>query len=80
MFYGKGAGSIPTATAIVADLVSIFENRAYIEFNTTNRLSVNKDIKNQYKYYIFNADGSYIIKENVLDSELKNSYFYARVL
>lgn len=80
MFYGKGAGSIPTATAIVADLVSIFENRAYIEFNTTNKLSVNKDIKNQYKYYIFNADGSYIIKENVLDSELKNSYFYARVL
>ena len=38
MFYGKGAGSIPTATAIVSDLVSILENRAYIDFDQLIRI------------------------------------------
>lgn len=80
MFYGKGAGSIPTATAIVSDIVSILENRAYIGYSNERKLNVNKDIKNDYKYYIVNNDLVGEFKENVSDEELLNARFYARVL
>ena len=80
MFYGKGAGSIPTATAIVSDLVSILENRAYIDFDVKNILSVNKNIKNPYTYYIFDENGDFEVKSNVSDNELQSAKFYARVL
>lgn len=80
MFYGKGAGSIPTATAIVADLVSILENRAYIDYKNENNLKVNKNFQNTNKYYIFSSDGSYEIKVGPTDEELQASSFYARVI
>ena len=80
MFYGKGAGSIPTATAIVADVVSILENRAYIEYNNTRKLSINTIEKVDYKYYIVNDKFVGEFKENVSDEELLSSRFYARVL
>jgi hypothetical protein len=51
-FYGKGAGSIPTATAIVSDLVSILENRAYIDYKNENKLNVNKSMTNNATYYV----------------------------
>ena len=80
MFYGKGAGSIPTATAIVSDLVSILENRAYINYKNINDLKVNPNVENPYKYYVFAKDGSYVVKEGPNDKELQSAYFYARVL
>jgi homoserine dehydrogenase len=80
MFYGKGAGSIPTATAIVSDLVSILENRAYINYKNLNQLKVNHDLKNLCNYFIFQEDGKYEIKEEVSDKELMASKFYARVI
>lgn len=80
MFYGKGAGSIPTATAIVSDLVSILENRAYIEFNTNHKLKVNQNMKNPYIYYVFDENGDYKVLTNATDEELQKSKFYARVL
>ena len=80
MFYGKGAGSIPTATAIVSDLVSILENRAYINYKNINNLKVNQGLVNPYRYYVFSKDGSYIIKEGPTDKELQAAYFYARVI
>lgn len=80
MFYGKGAGSIPTATAIVADLVSILEGRAYINYKNEKKLVVNQGLENPYTYYIFSEDGSYEIKENVTDDVLLASKFYARVI
>ncbi len=80
MFYGKGAGSIPTATAIVADLVSILENRAYIDYKNQNDLKVNQNKRNPFKYFIFASDGSYVIKEEVSDEELLAASFYARVI
>lgn len=80
MFYGKGAGSIPTATAIVSDLVSILENRAYIDYKNINSLNVNKQANNNYEYYIFSPDGTYVSKVGPSDEELLAATFYARVI
>ena len=80
MFYGKGAGSIPTATAIVSDLVSILENRAYIGYENKNELIVNKDQINDYTFYIVNTKNVGEFKTHVSDEELANAKFYARVL
>jgi len=79
-FYGKGAGSIPTATAIVSDLVSILENRAYINYKNERKLIINNIDKKDYKYYIINQNNVGEFKESVSDEELLNSKFYARVL
>ncbi|MBR6072479.1 MAG: homoserine dehydrogenase [Acholeplasmatales bacterium] len=80
MFYGKGAGSIPTATAIVSDIVSVIEGRAYIGYSNLRKLNVNNGIKNDYKYYIVNDKLEGEFKENVSDKELLSAKFYARVL
>ena len=80
MFYGKGAGSIPTATAIVSDLVSILENRAYIGYENKNNLIVNKDIQNDFTYYIVNTKNVGEFRQKVSDEELLRSKFYARVI
>ena len=80
MFYGKGAGSIPTATAIVSDLVSILENRSYIDYKNLNKFSVNKNLENTYTYYIVGNDNKGKFVERVSDEELRDAKFYARVL
>lgn len=78
-FYGKGAGSIPTATAIVSDLVSILENRAYIDYRNENKLIVNQN-KNKATYYVIDNDDKVSIRMDMSNEELKTSKFYARVL
>ena len=80
MFYGKGAGSIPTATAIVSDIVSVLENRAYIDYSNSRKLNVNKNLVNDYTYYIVNDKLEGEFKGNVSDEELLAAKFYARVL
>ena len=79
-FYGKGAGSIPTATAIVSDLVSILENRAYIDYKNENKLNVNKSMTNNATYYVVDRADEISIKTDITDEELQASKFYARVL
>ncbi len=78
-FYGKGAGSIPTATAIVSDLVSVLENRAYIDYRNENKLIVNQN-KNKATYYVIDKDNKVSIRMDMTDEELQASKFYARVL
>ncbi|MGM9971655.1 MAG: homoserine dehydrogenase [Anaeroplasmataceae bacterium] len=78
-FYGKGAGSIPTATAIISDLIAIIEKRGYIQFKNENNLIVNKKPFNN-KYYVVSEDNSGEFKEGLTDAELKNYKFYARVI
>jgi len=59
IFYGKGAGSLPTASAIVGDIVDIAKNinaqkpeNIYNDFNFQNKLSL-KDYKNiSCRYYL----------------------------
>lgn len=78
-FYGKGAGSIPTATAIISDLVAIIEKRSYVEFKNENNLVVNSKPVN-YKYYVFDENNNGTMKEGLSDEELKSYKFYARVI
>lgn len=40
-FIGKGAGSLPTATAIVLDIVDIMENRCLVSYNNYKRYKIN---------------------------------------
>jgi homoserine dehydrogenase len=80
MFYGKGAGSIPTATAIVSDLVSILENRSYIGYKNENKLIVNSNQETNYSYFIVGEDGKGKFRDRVIDEELLQAKFYARVL
>ncbi|MBM7623856.1 homoserine dehydrogenase [Sporohalobacter salinus] len=57
MYYGQGAGSMPTGSAIVADLIDVIRN---INYKTNNRISCScyedKDVKSMSdiisKYYI----------------------------
>ena len=80
LFYGKGAGPIPTATAIISDIVSILENRSYIEFKNEKNLIVNKVNKTEYEYYVVDKNDNVIIERNVSDDELLKAKFYARIL
>ncbi len=77
-FYGKGAGSLPTATAIIADLVSIIENRGYIDFKPVNTYSVNKAFEED-SFYVFENGKGTVIKTSSRD-DLKTKKFYARIV
>lgn len=78
-FYGKGAGSIPTATAIVSDLIAIIEKRSYIDFKNENKLICNNHLVN-YKYYVVDENNVGEFKEGLSDKELMSYKFYARVI
>ncbi len=80
LFYGKGAGPLPTATAIISDVISILENRSYIHFKNERKLIVNKNIKNEYKYYIVDEFNNGKFIDSPDDSTLLSAKFYARVL
>ncbi|MGM9972812.1 MAG: homoserine dehydrogenase [Clostridiaceae bacterium] len=57
MLYGRGAGDLPTGSAVVGDLISVLRNHvAYTFLNLKNETSHHKDIlpseRNASKYYI----------------------------
>ena len=79
-FYGKGAGSIPTATAIVSDLVSIIENRSYIDYKNENKLIVNENKVNKGTYFVVDRTDKISIEANLTDEQLQAAKFYARLL
>ena len=79
-FYGKGAGSIPTASAIIADLVARVEGRGYIEYSNKNKLNVNTNKVNSGNYYIVHRTDEAEIVSDVSNESLQAAKFYARVL
>ena len=79
-FFGKGAGSIPTASAIIADLVAIKEGRGYIDYKNENKLTVNTNKVNNNMYYVVDQTNKPSIKTNLTDDQLQTYKFYARVL
>ena len=79
-FYGKGAGSIPTATAIVSDVVAILENRSYVEFKNENKLIINANKTNNNTYYVVDRTDKVKIVDEITDAELQSTKFYARVI
>ena len=56
MFYGKGAGDLPTGSAVVGDIISIIRKKEYIGHSQIAISKNNKRIKpmseNQAEYYI----------------------------
>lgn len=76
---GKGAGAIPTATAILSDLIAIKENRGYIAFTNENKYTINKTL-NANKYYIIDSKNNKEFKTITNNDELKNVKFFARVI
>ena len=56
MFYGKGAGDLPTGSAVVADIISIVKKKASKQLPNPEKKGNNKKIKsmdeNQAEYYI----------------------------
>ena len=71
-FYGKGAGSLPTASAIGLDILSVLRQKDYTCFRNINKLMVNQS-KFTFRAF-YKEDGIYKFgtpKENV---------FYARML
>lgn len=79
-FYGKGAGSIPTASAIISDLVAIAEGRGYIEYSNKNKLNVNTNKINKGKYYIVHRTNEAEVVSDVSNESLQAALFYARVI
>ena len=71
MFYGKGAGKMPTASAVVADIIDCAKHlhaRKYFDWQDGERDYVIKDTGKE-RFYV-------LIKSHNFD-ELKNSYFAA---
>jgi homoserine dehydrogenase (EC 1.1.1.3) len=50
MLYGKGAGSKPTASAVVSDIIDIAKNtqKRFQAFNTDKNLKLNKNFNTRY--------------------------------
>ena len=49
MFYGPGAGSLPTATAVVSDLVAVMKNmRLGVNGRSANCPSISKSFKKSF--------------------------------
>ena len=40
-FIGKGAGSLPTASAVVLDIIDIIENNYLVEYQNINKYNIN---------------------------------------
>ncbi len=80
LFYGKGAGSIPTASAIIADLVAIIEGRGEISYTNKNKLLINRKKNLEGSYYVIDRLGNVEIKSNITNDTLEASKFYARII
>lgn len=79
-FYGKGAGSLPTATAIASDIIQIIEKRDFYEYNPINNIVLDNTISSKQKFYIYNPDNTSVIRDNIKDEELKETLFYAKIV
>lgn len=93
-FIGKGAGKMPTANAVISDLVEIIENRGYIDFGNSENLNVchNDLFFDRYliqteeelpEDIIDQHDGLFIYTKKIsarqLEELTKNAIFYAKI-
>ena len=93
-FIGKGAGKMPTANAVISDLVEIIEDRAYVEFENSQKLNVcyNDLFFNKYliqteeelpEDLIEYNDGLFHYTKKIsarqLEEVTKNAIFYAKI-
>ena len=74
-FYGKGAGRFPTASAMVADIVRIMNDKCNYYFANDNKLEVS-DFSDSSAYYVFDGEQGKIVDK--LNKE-QNYIFKARI-
>lgn len=74
-FIGKGAGSLPTASAILSDIYLIKDNTANKVLNLSEVVNYKDEIKNKYLVYLKNENK--LIEVN--DIKEYKDCFYARV-
>lgn len=60
MFYGRGAGDLPTGSAVVSDIVSILRNEIEVVKSSVAYDLDNKDIK-----YVDDIESEYFIRANI---------------
>ena len=76
MFNGLGAGKLATASAIISDIISVCENKNYVNFKCDGVLAIdnNKLLRN---YFALDDNNKVIYLENMLVNEMKKYKFYA---
>lgn len=74
MFYGKGAGSFPTASAVIADIMRIKNKAKPYYFTNGAALGVTPQVKEAEYYVVKNGEGR-VTKD---ETEKANADFYAR--
>jgi len=76
LFNGLGAGKFATASAVVSDIIDIYENNCYMNY----RFEDNVEVDNNYlkrNYYVIDENNEIKYLENVSLNEIKNYKFYA---
>ncbi|MGN1062453.1 MAG: homoserine dehydrogenase, partial [Candidatus Scatosoma sp.] len=76
MFYGKGAGSYPTASAVIADILRIRDGVKPYYFENVAALNVTPQIKGA-KYYVMKNGVGRVTDD---DKEKQTADFYARLM
>lgn len=70
-FYGKGAGALPTASAMVSDLIKIIEDSYNLDLEFNENIEI-KDINKKYKYFI-SIDDNYKIDNELIEYRSSNN-------
>jgi len=83
MFYGLGAGGMPTAMAVVEDLIIVLESRGKLAFEPRNKYRLSHiDIPSSH-YLIMTKEEHLYVSELIsaveLDNMLDQIVFYARI-
>lgn len=77
MFYGKGAGKLATATAILSDIMQIYEGRGELSLKSDNKFSI-ADNRDNSVYYIVKKSGKTVV-EKLGRLDEKEVLFKARI-
>ncbi len=93
-FYGLGAGKLPTASAIISDLMKIIENEITFDSYFNNRFNILEYDKREESYFVYtekeisadlvlSKDGSFYLTKKLDGKSIKeikdNAIFIARV-
>ena len=70
-FYGKGAGALPTASAMVSDLIKIIEDSYNLDLELNENIEI-KDNNKKYKYFI-SLNDNYKIDNELIEYRSGNN-------
>ena len=76
VFNGLGAGKNPTASAILSDILDVYDNRNYVKFDGDSQLDIDND-QLLRTYFVIDKLNQIKQIENARLSDVKNYKFYA---